>query len=131
MEAIRLPAMPLPATLEEMLARRPATASRTLNDYVDDIHKQLWSAVDDKDAAEYRRLLDAVYDEDAVEGSLAIDNAKAAEIIRVRATKAKLDYVANKKLMTLVKAMNVVLRRYHMTRKERATRLGGEDIPSA
>jgi hypothetical protein len=107
-----------------MLKLRKGAEKRTLNDYVDDIHKALWDN-DEK----YRRLLDAVYDEDAVEGSLAIDNAKAAEIIRDWATEGKrVPYIADKKLATIVKALNTVLRRYKMTRKERAHTMAGELI---
>lgn len=122
-----LKAVPLPATVDDMLARRTNATNRTLNDFVDDIHKVLWS----RNNSEYRALLDAVYDEDAVEGSLSIDNAKAAELIRDHAKKAEIDYIANKKLATIVKALTVVLRRYKMTRKERAIRIGDDEISEA
>lgn len=124
MSEIAKKTIPLPATVEEMLSRRTMPDRRTLNDHVDDIHKALWG-VDD----EYRRLLDAVYDEDAVEGSLAADNYLAAKVIRDYAIKdGRNPYVAGKKLATLVKALNVVLRRYHMTRKERAITVAGEAV---
>jgi len=118
--------VPLPATVEDMLARRPLAANRTLNDYVDDIHKALWGAADEA----YRELLDAVYDEDAVEGSLSIDNAKAAELIRDYAKDPAhpIPYVASKKLATIVKSLGVVLRRYKMSRKERAGQVAGEQV---
>ena len=126
MPDVTLRTVPLPATVEDMIARRNTTPNRTLNDYVDDIHKALWSRY----SAEYRALLDAVYDEDAVEGSLSIDNAKAAEMIRDYANRSDIPYISSKKLATIVKALNVVLRRYKMTRKERAIRLGDADIPA-
>jgi hypothetical protein len=125
-----LPAIPLPATLEDMLARRKGASSRTLNSYVDEIHKGLWSDYSDKPEAlgkRYRMLLDAVYDEQAVEGSLSIDNAEAARIIRNQAAKAGFDYVAAQKLAPIVKALNIVLKRYKMTRKERAVRINDND----
>jgi hypothetical protein len=34
-----------------------------------------------------------------------------------------IDYVANQKLASLVKALNIILKRYKMTRKERAIRI--------
>jgi hypothetical protein len=114
---------PLPPTVSELLARKTMKAVRTLNDDVDDIHVALW-----ENNEEYMRLLDAVYDEDAVEGSLAIDNAKAAEMIRDYAKRNGVTYVANKKLATLVKSLNVVLRRYRITRKQRAVMVHGETI---
>ncbi len=116
---------PLPATVSEMLARKTMKPIRTLNDYVDDIHVALWES-----NSEYVKLLDAVYDEDAVEGSLAIDNAKAAELIRDYAKHNGIAYVAGKKLATIVKSLNVVLRRYHITRKERAVMVDGETVPN-
>jgi hypothetical protein len=118
--SVKLRPVPLPATREEMLSRKSMKAM-TLNDYVDQIHVALFG-VDDN----YTKLLDAVYDEDAVEGSLSIDNALAAEIIRTYAGKQNVPYVAGKKLATIVKSLNVVLRRYHMSRKERAVTVGGQ-----
>jgi hypothetical protein len=67
--------VPLPATVDEMIARRPLSANRTLNDYVDDIHKALWVDAD----STYRELLDAVYDEDdprLCQGSGASDSIR-------------------------------------------------------
>jgi hypothetical protein len=119
----KLRAIPLPSTREELLARKTMTSRLTLNDYVDQIHIVLWEK-----GTPYYKLLDAVYDEDAVEGSLAIDNSKAAEMIRAYAEENKIPEVATKKLATLVKALNVVLRRYHMTRQERAVSIGGEAV---
>ena len=135
--------VPLPKTTGELLARRTIKLQRTLNDHIDDIHVILWTN------PRYQELLDAVYDEDATEGSLAIDNFLAASMIRdyargeiiwparpntpsrVPADKAiPVDHlVKDKKLGTLVKALGVVLRRYHLSRKERAITVGGEQFP--
>jgi hypothetical protein len=92
---------------------------RTLNDHVDDIHRALWTN------PQYRRALEAVHDEDAIEGSLAADNLVAATIIRDYARQNGHEHVADKKLATIVKAMSVVLRRYGISRKERALTIGG------
>lgn len=127
--AIRPRPEALPATGADLDARLKFPASRTLNDFVQDIHRKLWFS----ENLDYRNLLDAVYDEDAVEGSLSIDNAKAAEMIRDYAKDQNHGepYVAGKKLATIVKALNVVLRRYKMSRKERATRMEGEEVQPA
>jgi len=111
----------LPATVEELLAQRQSLRIMTLNDYVDGIHIALWPN------AEYRRLLEAVYDEDAVEGSLTADNHIAAGMIRAYAKDpaTAVPEVANKKLATIIKALNVVLRRFNMSRKQRANMIGG------
>lgn len=119
-------AFPLPATRQELLDRKTMRQQKTLNDHVDDIHVALWGESED-----YVQLLDAVYDEQAVEGSLSIDNAKAAEIIRNYAREHKIAYVANQKLSPISKALNVVLRRYHMSRQERRVTVGGETMLSS
>jgi transcriptional regulator of acetoin/glycerol metabolism len=80
---------------------------------VEAIHLSLW------EVPEYQRLLDAVTSEDAVEGSLTIDDAKAAEMIRTEAAKKGNRLVASKKLGTIVQALHVVMRRYGISRKER------------
>jgi hypothetical protein len=77
----------------------------------------------------YRDLLEAVYDEDAVEGSCSIDNALAAELIRDRAKKMGYDELAKKKLATISKSLNVVTRRYKLSRKLRKNMVRGEIVP--
>lgn len=109
----------LPDTVEGLLERRRIMRQRTLNDYVDDIHVALWPT------AEYRGALEAVYDEDAIEGSLAADNFTAATMIREFARINNVPQVANKKLATIVKALNVVTRRYSISRNERAKTIAG------
>ena len=116
--------VPLPVTREEMVARKTLKAQPTLNDYVDSIHVQLW------EEEAYRLLLDATSDEDAVEGSTAIDNVEAAKMIRDYAKENNITYVAVKKLATIVKSLNVVLRRYQMTRKQRSIQIGNESYPA-
>ena len=114
---------PLPATRQDMIAQRKGEMIRTLNDHVEDAHLALY------DNEQYQRFLDAVYDEDAVEGSLAADNLEAARMIREHAREGNRDaYVADKKLATLSKALGVVLRRYGMSRKERSRMIDGETV---
>ena len=124
MDVSNIKKVPLPATVEDMMARKSPTL-QNLNDHVDTIHLQLFATEES-----YRKLLDAVYDEEAQEGSLAADNIMAAMAIRKYASNEKTSnvYVARKKLATIVKSLNVVLRRYHMSRKERAVSIGGEPV---
>jgi hypothetical protein len=124
-EVARSNVVPLPATVEDMLAQRRTMAGRTLNDYVEDLHLKAWA--DPK----YQQFLEAVYDEDAVEGSLSADNISAAQLLRELARKEAIVQVASRKLATIVKALNVVLKRYRMTRKERALTLGGQVMAGA
>lgn len=118
-----LPAQ-LPESREAFLAKRKIKAVRTLNDQIEDVHLEL---ANDK---EYKRFLYAVYDEQAVEGSLSADNVKAAEMLRNKATEVNPDgEVAAQKLATIIKALGVVLRRYEEDRKTRRNTVGGEVVP--
>jgi hypothetical protein len=113
----------VPARIEDW--ERKLKTGRTLNDLVEDIHRILVN-----ESLRYRTLLDAVYDEDAVEGSLSADNILAAGEIREKAKTMTGNEVAGKKLATIAKALNIVLRRYKQSRKERRNMVGGEIIPS-
>jgi len=114
---------PLPATRDELLARKTMKRGPSLNDDVDRIHVILW------DNPDYKKFHDAVFDADAVEGSCTADNFEAARMLREFAAKhEEFVYVAKKNLTTLVKSMSVVLRRYHMSRHERAMTVQGETV---
>ena len=115
----------LPVSTQDLLAMRKSMRERTLNDHVDDIHVALWSNPD------YHRALDAVYDEDAIEGSLAADNFVAAGMIRNYARENNNHFVKDKKLATIVKALGIVLRRYGISRKERAVTIGDQTVQPA
>jgi hypothetical protein len=78
----------------------------------------------------YRAFLSAVYDEQAIEGSLAADNAMAATMIREQAKAIGNVELANEKLATIAKGLGVVLRRYGVHRKQRRDMLGGKFIPA-
>lgn len=115
---------PLPATVQDLLNQRRSATSMTLNDYVDLVHVQLWP----KPA--YQSLLLACYDEDAVEGSLTADNIEASRMIRDFSRENDRPEVAGKKLATISKALNIVMRRYRIARKERALTIGGVFMPN-
>jgi hypothetical protein len=119
--AVKPAAPPLPTKLEEW--QRKLKAERTLNDLVEDIHRML---CEDED---YLSLLKAIYDEQAVEGSLGADNVMASQMIRNRAKKIDGNELANEKLATISKALGVVLRRYGASRKERRQTVHGEIVP--
>jgi hypothetical protein len=113
---------PLPITKEELEAHLKVFHEPTLNDVVHTYHVAMW------DDPVYRRFLEAVYDEDAVEGSLTLDNGEAARMIRERAKAADDQRLGSKKLATISKALNVVLRRYGIGRKERAREVAGQIV---
>lgn len=97
----------------------------SLNDLVEQAHLSLYHTSQD-----YRAFLYAVYDEQAVEGSLSADNVMAAEKLRDFAREHDdLVDLAKEKLATISKALGVVLRRYKSDRKSRKNMLGGNVIP--
>jgi hypothetical protein len=112
----------LPAEINDW--QRAIKVDRTLNDLVEEVHRGLVQN------ERYRKLLEAVWDEDAVEGSLAADNYLAAAMIRESAEKKGVADVANKKLATISKALGVVLRRYNADRKTRRQMVDGQIVPS-
>jgi hypothetical protein len=117
----RLPYERLPTNTAAHLAHRKLKAKRTLNDLVEDIHLSL---VED---GKYIGFLDAVYDEQAKEGSLAADNLEAAHMIREKAVKINSE-IAKEKKATIAKSLNIVLRRYEWSRKERRNTVDGETV---
>ena len=120
--ASRFSAPPLPATVEGLIAQRRSPASKTLNDHVEELHLKLWADAD------YRKALEAVYDEEAVEGSIAADNFVASQMIRARAKDDGNTFVESRKLHTITRALKVVMRRYHISRNERALMIGGRVV---
>ena len=114
----------LPASVVDLMAKRRNRDFRTLNDEVEAIYLYLY------DNPEFKAFLYAVYDEQAVEGSLAADNIECARMIRQTAKTRGNVEVSRQKLATIVKALNVVLRRYNESRKERRDMIGGEIVPN-
>jgi hypothetical protein len=118
-----LPAPPLPSTRNNLLEQRAVEMRRTLNDQTEDVILELW------DNPQFKAYLHATWDADAQEGSLGADNVKAAEMVRdhVR-THNPTSELATAKLAIIIKAMNVVLRRYGISRKERRNMVHGETV---
>jgi len=90
---------------------------------VESIHILLW------ENERYRTLLKALYNELAIEGSLAADDFAAATMIREKALEMcdlEMRDVGTAKLADISKALGVVLRRYWASRKQRR-RSGGAD----
>jgi hypothetical protein len=136
-KAIRPKPPSLPTTPNEWQAARTIKTERTLNDHVDDMHMALQFSNDEALRTKYNAYLDAVYDEDAVEGSMEADDFEAATLIRSFASESvdekstqRDPYVASKKLATLVKALRVVLRRYRASREYRRSVVDGQTVPN-
>jgi hypothetical protein len=118
----RPPAPPLPATTKDMLDQRKGDLSRTLNDLVEEVHVRLY------DKSDYRDLLSAVWDSEAVEGSLSADTYSAAAMIRAEA-KSRGSLVKDKNLATISRSLGVVLRRFDLDRKTRRHMVDGKVVP--
>ena len=104
---------PLPGNTAALIEQRKSKKSYTMNDMVERHHLALY------DRDEYQALLEAVYSEQALEGSLLADDFEASRMIREYARESGDGYVAKQKLDTIRKSLGVVLRRYNITRKER------------
>jgi hypothetical protein len=115
----------LPVALNDW--QRFLKSQRTINDLVEDAHRAL---IESDQSNKYRAFLFAVYDEQAVEGSLAADNIEAARMIREWAKDSDGNELSHEKLATIAKALGVVLRRYHASRKERRQMVDGEVVPN-
>lgn len=116
---------PLPATVREFMSLRKNKSQRTLNDLVEEIHLRLYEKNE-----RYKAFLEAVWDSDAIEGSQAIDNVMAAQLLREEAIKSNSVEVSRRKLDTIVKSLGVVLKRYGSSRKERRHTVAGEIVPN-
>jgi len=112
----------LPVTVNELLKHRLLTTARSLNDTVEEVVVALYEHDD------FRAFINAVYDEQAIEGSLAADNIMAAEMIRAKATKLGYVELSKEKLATIAKALGVILRRYGYSRKDRRNTVGGQVV---
>ena len=91
---------------------RKSLAHRTINDEVESLFLPLYET-----DAKFRDLLEAVYDSEAVEGSLRADDYDAVTLLRDSAPDGSRVRLSNKE--TLRRALNVVLRRYSISRNDR------------
>jgi len=94
-----------------------------LNDQVEAVHRILVN-----DVEQYRALLRAVFDEQAIEGSLVMDDALAVIMIREKALKIGYSELATEKLATIRRSLRVVLRRYGASREERRKRISADFV---
>jgi hypothetical protein len=105
--------VPLPATRDDLVSQYRLKRKRNINDFVEDILLRLWPD------QSFMKYLDAIYDSQAVEGSLEADDFEAARIIRQYAKDNNSPMVADENLTTIVRAMKVAQRRYNIGRPQR------------
>jgi hypothetical protein len=113
-EAMLKVAPPLPATRTDLLAGYKLKRRRNINDLVEEIVVKLW----DNDP-QFMKLVEPIYDSQAIEGSIDDNYAMAGLIIRDIAKKDKHVEVADQNLHTIKLAMKVVLRRFGISVPER------------
>jgi len=102
---------PLPE--ERPVSERPATFLAN----VDQLLWKLWGIQD------FRKYLDAVTNRSAITGKFEIDRGFAAKRIQEEASRAKLTDVASAKLTKIMRAIETILRRDHLSRKQRLAAL--------
>lgn len=113
------PRRPLPAFQEGEVPQNFLKKPVNINDEIQSLVQGLWADQN------FQLYLAAVDDTEAVTGSLALDNGKAAEIILEQADKLQNLYVKDLRLATVVRHMNVVLKRHKLDRKTRKNTVGG------
>ena len=100
----------LPETRTDLLTHYKLKRKRTINDLVEDIVVKIW------EEEEFQRLVSAIYDSDAVHGSMGDDDVMAALMIKQFADREKHTEVASRNLHTVKLAMRVALRRFSQDR---------------
>ena len=116
----------LPATAAAFAACRKSKAGRTFNDRIED---QLLDLINGGNV-EFLALLNAVHNEDAVEGSISADNFMAAKMIRDHASEDGDSIVAEADLTRIARAEGVALRRYGLDRTTRRKSVGSISTPT-
>jgi hypothetical protein len=105
---------PLPETRKDLMKQYKLKRHRSINDLVEEIIVKLW----DNDA-NFMKYVNAIYDSQAVEGSMDDDDVMAALIIRDTAKRDKHVEVADQNVHTIKLAMRVALRRFDLGRGQR------------
>ena len=104
----------LPQTRSDLLAQYKLKRRRSINDLVEEVIVKLW----DNDE-NFMRYVEAIYDSQAIEGSMADDDVMAALIIRDTAKRDKHIEVADQNVHTIKLAMRVALKRFDIGRGQR------------
>lgn len=99
----------LPLPEERPASQRPATFLTN----VDHIISKLWSVKD------WRQYVDALTNQSAITGNWTVDRGFAAKRIQEEANKAGLMDVAHAKLSKIMRAIETILRRDDLGRKQR------------
>jgi hypothetical protein len=110
---ISVPKQPLPATVDEFRALRIVPLRKSLLIEVEKYFLELYSN------PLFQRLAEAVTPVDSVEGSPRADTQEMARMIRDEARARSDDFVGNRQLVDIAKMVNLVMKKYQMSRRER------------
>lgn len=112
----------LPVTQEDLAARYNMKRESNLNDMVETYVRKM--IVDDN----FRKYLNELTREDALEGDLFLDDSVAAGMIRDAAIEDSNSMVSEQKLKPLIRSLKVVMRRFNISREQRRDNmLNGDD----
>lgn len=117
-------APPVPETVVDLINQRRTMRTRTINDDVEEIHLRLWEELD------YRRYFVPIWREETIEGSFIDDDACVAQMVRKYAREHNVPIAKNANLASIRHSLQVVSRRYGLSRKERQRIVGGERVES-
>lgn len=120
----RMAAPPVPETVVDLINQRRTMRTRTINDDVEEIHLRLWEELD------YRRYFVPIWREETIEGSFIDDDACVAQMVRKYAREHNVPIAKNANLASIRHSLQVVSRRYGLSRKERQRIVGGERVES-
>lgn len=90
-----------------------------LNEAVRGVFWKILAGETDIEREDFLKYLDGIYDSQTIEGTLALDNAEAARIIRNTAKKLGQSRLGETKLDAVIKSLNHVLKRAGLARKDR------------
>ena len=116
-DAVLKVAPPLPATRADLVAGYKLKRRRNINDLVEEIVAKLWEG--HSQTPQFLKLVEPIYDSEAIEGSIDDNYSMAALVIRDIAKKENHPEVAGSNMRTIKLAMKVSLRRFGQSVPER------------
>ena len=103
----------IPATVADLLDQRRNPRNVSIIDRVESVILSIY------EDPKVQKFITPIYREQTVEGNFALDDGQLALLVRDEAKRRGDPILATEKLAVIVKALNSVLRRYHLSRNER------------
>ena len=112
----------IPATVADLMDQRRNPRNVSIIDRVETIILSIY------EDPKVQKFITPIYREQTVEGNFALDDGQLALLVREEARRRADPILANEKLAVIVKALNSVLRRYHLSRSERIAAYGRSKV---